>query len=119
MNYQHTTTKEIKTYSEIKKDHRNISFPKAGAIMFSAKWKPIKSTDKPTYNDEISNAREIPPVNYTQTWEIYTLLNSEQEHIQKEKKKEKKNKEWKAYLRAKEEAEKQAWVNSGMPTYGG
>ena len=77
MKYQNMHTQEIKTYRQVKALSLNISYPKDGTEMLGEDWKLIVTTPQPTYDVYTEGVIEIAPVNYLQTWEIYTLTQQE------------------------------------------
>ncbi len=76
MNYQHEDTKEIKTYEEVKAVYSNSSIPPDGTIEILS-YHVIAATSTPVYDVYTEGVREIAPVDYTQTWEIYDLTQLE------------------------------------------
>lgn len=77
MNYQNINNQAVRTYAEIKTLNRHISYPKAGTAMLGDEWKLIAITDKPVFDELTQGVIEIAPVNFTQTWEVYTLTAQE------------------------------------------
>ena len=77
MNYQNTDTLEVLSYNIIKKNNPSISLPKDGTEILIRIWKVITTTPRPTYNKYIEGLREIAPVAFQQTWEVYSLTTEE------------------------------------------
>ena len=73
MNYQNITTKEVKTYNTIRQENKSVSLPKDGTEMLMDIWHVITTTQQPSYDKYTEAVRELPPVNYVQTWEVYAL----------------------------------------------
>lgn len=73
MKYQHTTTKEIKTYAQLKHENKNISFPKEAPAFVMNDWSKIHSTPQPTYDRLTEKLVELAPVDYHQVWEVQAL----------------------------------------------
>jgi len=117
MNYQHITTKEVKAHQEIKRINRNTSYPRAGADMLGEEWKLIVNSPLPSTNEDSEGVREIAPVDYVQTWEVYDLTQAEIDDSKEKKEEKQTNKGWQAYLRAEEQAKKQQWIADGKPIY--
>ena len=77
MNYENINTGELKTYQEIRATYPSISLPQDGTALIYGEWRLISDSPQPTYDKYTQSVREIAPVNYTQTWEIYPLEQSE------------------------------------------
>ena len=75
--YQHITTKELKEYRDIKSLDTTISYPVNGTEMLGEDWRLVVTTTKPIYDVYTEGINEIAPINYIQTWEVYTLSATE------------------------------------------
>ena len=76
--YQNKTTKEIKTYRELRKANPNVSLPRAGTTpLLGGSQILISPAPQPEHDEMTQGVREIDPVDYAQTWEVYTLTQEE------------------------------------------
>ena len=117
MNYQHITTKEVKTYSQIKQLNKNVSYPMPGAETLGVVWKLVAETPKPVYNEATEGVREIAPVAYAQVWEVYALTQPEIDAIQAETTLRTRGAKWRKYQEDKLAHEKSLWIAAGRPTF--
>lgn len=119
MKYKNQNTAEIKEYQTLKSENKNVSLPKAGTNVIMGEWQVISETPQPTYDTLTEGIREVAPIGYVQTWEVYDLPQAEKDAIKAKKDKEKEDAEWSQYKIDKEADEKAAWIASGKPKYKG
>jgi len=111
--YQNITTKEIKTYSEVRELSKNVSYPKSGGELLGKEWKLIKETPTPAYNELTEKVVEGEPQGFKQTWVVVPLPQSEINKIALRGV----DRKWEKYKRDKDQHDKKQWELDGQPEF--